>query len=127
MEEKLITYDTAKLAKEHGFDWKHTDFYIDKAKNGDYTDLPCVPQSFLQKWLRDKHNIYVTITQDFYTTGINFLCQVLIYDPTDDYNCTHKLSSGLYGDNHEFPTYEDALEFGLKLGFNKLDEICKNN
>lgn len=67
----------------------------------------------LQKWCREKHQIYVTITQDFYVPGINFLYQILIYDPTNEYNCLDKRSSGLYGDNGEYGTYEQALEEGL--------------
>ena len=47
MQEELISKETAKLAEEKGFDWKHSDFYIDKRVNGDLTSLPCVPQSLL--------------------------------------------------------------------------------
>ena len=44
---KPVDFSTAKLLKEKGFDWKHSDFYIDKRVNGDLTSLPCVPQSLL--------------------------------------------------------------------------------
>ena len=59
------------------------------------------------------YHLYITINQEFYETGINYLWQIFEYDPqiknaryidhiTDN-------STGLYGDNHEYPTYEEAL------------------
>ena len=48
MEEKIITFDTAKLAKEKGF-----------ANNSSPT------QSLLQKWLWEKHTIWVQSTPLF--------------------------------------------------------------
>jgi hypothetical protein len=70
-------------------------------------------RSLLQKWLRKKHNIHIIIDVDFYEEGINYMCQVLIYD-VNDIMYTSKKSTGQYGDNNEFPTYEEALEFGLQ-------------
>jgi hypothetical protein len=75
-------------------------------------------QSLLQKWLREVHNLHVIIQPEFYTTGINYCVQVLCYAPEledceDNNKCT-----GMYGDNGEYPTYEEALEFGLQLALN---------
>jgi hypothetical protein len=48
MEEQLVSLDTAKLAKEKGF--------------GNYSDSYLAPtQSFLQKWLREKHVLNIEI------------------------------------------------------------------
>lgn len=114
MKEKLISKSTAKLAKEKGFDEQHSDFYIDKTENGDFTDLPCVPQSILQKWLRDEHNMFVVVTPEFYKNGINHNVQIRTYDPDDEvlYSSITK-TTGMFGDDGEFETYEIALEFGL--------------
>ena len=66
----------------------------------------------IHKWLREVHNCYIKIVPEAYTTGINFNWQVLFYDPTD-IDCWSDTSTGLYGDNGEFPTYELALEAAL--------------
>lgn len=76
MKEQLITFDTAKLAKEKGF-WlpcykcyDNSQFLQDTSNDEDvvfkydYRTLPskdkylAPTQSLLQKWLREKHNIY---------------------------------------------------------------------
>lgn len=57
---------------------------------------------------REKHNIYIELTQDFYTTGVNYLWQILIYDK-EDKTCYDKRSTGLYGDNAEYETYYSSL------------------
>lgn len=76
-------------------------------------------QSEVQEWLRNKHNCFAVITPEAYTDGINWQSQVLFYD-NSSYDCWGDNSSGMYGDNGEFPTYEDALEFGLKLALERL-------
>jgi len=100
MNEQLISYETAELAKDKGFDEKHSDFYIDKRKNGDFTDLPCVPQSFLQKWLREKHGMHAAI-----------LPCLIPSDEVKYYIFRGKLT---WDWNELFNTYEDALEHRLK-------------
>lgn len=89
---------------------------VELSKNtlANYVSVPT--QSLLQKWLREKHNLYICISAEFYKTGINHTIQILCYNPNlaesgyyDDDKCT-----GMYGDNSEFKTYEDALEFGLQ-------------
>jgi hypothetical protein len=72
-----------------------------------------VPLSSLQNWIRDKLNFHVVITPEFYRTGINYNWQVLIYGITDK-SCYDDRSTGMYGDNGEYPTYEEALDAGLK-------------
>ena len=106
----LITKDTAKLAKELGFNDAHTDFYIDKKKNGDLTDLPAVPQSLLQKWLREKHNIQMFM-KPFYDSKekkTTFACDVTKIKQTGNVSINVK--------SQRCDTYEDALEEGLING-----------
>jgi hypothetical protein len=87
--------------------------------NADVVSIPeslgkgCLPDlELVQKWLREKHNIFVICTQEFYSDGINYLVQVFKYTPEKE-RCYE--GTMLYGDNAEFKTYEYSLEFGLKL------------
>ena len=67
MEEIRVSFETAKLAKEKGFDidcgWK-----LRKLENGSFTHtnsselgIEQPTQSLLQKWLREVHNINVLV------------------------------------------------------------------
>jgi hypothetical protein len=78
MEEQLITFETAKLAKEKGFDVECLNFYGKEITLGEFELFQCenrcsehknsnntisvsVPtQALLQKWLREEHKIEVT-------------------------------------------------------------------
>lgn len=145
MNEKLVSYKTAKLAKELGFDWKVLDHWTFSIENdtpyfnkgieiyGEYINhnepdiydenqyFSAPTQAHLQKWLRDTFNCHVRIVEEFYVIGINFNVQVLFYDPTcGNSDLLTNKTTGLYGDNAEFPTYEKALEFGLRLALLRL-------
>ena len=124
MKEQLVTKKTAKIAKEKGFsfsdvDLVHTDAYYTDGYlrnfyyNPEYALYLAPTQALLQKWLRDKHDIYIQMSEEFYIDGVNHLFQILIYDKNDK-DCTSKRSSGQYGDNNEYKTYEDALESALQ-------------
>ena len=131
MNEQLISLETAKLVKEKGFDIevktyfntkkfgnKPCEFYgllnandynywndkLKKNTNAGYISAPT--QSLLQKWLREKHNIYVFVyimeTSDgliYFDFGIKQVVNCLV----DKSNKPNK-----------FKTYEEALEEGLK-------------
>ena len=75
MEDTLVIFETAKLAKEKGFnagcdgrwyiepgsDWKYSKQGLFKCDNtGDSIARPT--QSLLQKWLRETHNINVWVS-----------------------------------------------------------------
>lgn len=59
------------------------------------------------------------MTPEAYDDGVNWNVQVLFYDATED-GCWARNSTVMFGDNGEFPTYEDALEFGLKIALERL-------
>jgi len=94
--EELITYETAKLAKEKGFKWKFNT--LDNYKLGQYSyferhdnktnviaishyeydttncsawknGIAAPTQSLLQRWLREEHNIHINIywDEEFYS------------------------------------------------------------
>jgi len=77
MDEVKINFETAKLAKEIGFDVPcNSYYYIDgKIKNNNrpwnrnmYINQYSLPtQSLLQKWLRDNHKTHIKIDYDWTT------------------------------------------------------------
>jgi hypothetical protein len=109
MEDQLISFETAKLAKEKGYDFENTWEYIDKMfrYKHDMTRF-LITQSLLQKWLREKHNIIITPKTDF----IAWECVVDHPDWTEellvDKIRTEKEPLGV------FYYYEEALEAGLQ-------------
>ena len=60
MEEQLISFETAKLAKEKGCN-------LENCTCGGYPDCICydkrISQSLLAKWLREKYDIEINITR----------------------------------------------------------------
>jgi len=116
VQEQLISFQTAKLAKEKGVDFNVEKIYdangilvtvfADKSfiENNNWYLAPT--QSLLQKWLREEHNIHIEISYDYITYDI------LISYPD---NVPIKLIS-LLGDNskYTFTKYEEALEEGLQ-------------
>ena len=126
MKEQLITSETARLAKEKGFDEKHSNFYVDEKENGGFTAMPCVPQSLLQKWLREVHRIEVAVIPAYSSLNLPEIGYALQEDKflgdnrllmflgivndqnsketgIDDYYCYHD-------------TWEEALEVILQEG-----------
>ena len=137
MEEQLVSLETAKLAKEKGFkelcfyyyneDGKLQESYLENGSSTDVefkvilTDLSdnynsnnfrikqfsSPTQSLLQKWLREVHNIHLTIfNHHAYTFKGNFYF-VIGYDLISSMN--NKLEPKKLSN-----TYEESLEIGLQ-------------
>lgn len=113
MEDELITYETAKLAKEKGFNikTKYRFFYNSALTTTEeyvgYKELYYAPtQSLLQKWLREKHNMLV-IAKHYKDNWYEYVIQNCII--TDDGRVWGK---DIESDKNE-TTYEQALEEGL--------------
>tara|TARA_R110002012_G_C11328222_1_gene576686 strand:- start:196 stop:495 length:300 start_codon:yes stop_codon:yes gene_type:complete len=90
MKEQLISFETAKLAKEKGFNWPCLCYRQKSAVIGDETILevmegekyydwnsyPQVPfysmptQSLLQKWLREVYNVHIQIYEEALEKGL---------------------------------------------------------
>lgn len=103
MEDKLITFKTAKLAKEKSFDFSER-YYNYDGKIEPIIGLvscayPAPTQSLLQRWLREKHNIH------FYIWFNELTKKFRIESNYPEY----KLDT-----DEEFDTYENALESGLQ-------------
>ena len=138
MEEQLISFETAKLAKEKGFNEYSIDGYnidgdlmtIDRSQesfffegasrkynnselegyNKEYNNsyefiIMCIAstQSLLQKWLREKHNIHISI----FSENNKFVLLINYYNESGD-EVEIWLHKGPYN------TYEEALEIGLQ-------------
>jgi hypothetical protein len=120
MKEQLITFETAKLAKEKGFDIPCKKRYLsDQYKVYSLANnrglqiigIQAPTQSLLQKWLRDKFKMDVQPictykTFRFYHLGIIFI------------NDKNQIDTILIKDegmqtNKLFNSYEEALEEGL--------------
>jgi len=127
MEEELVTFEIAKLAKEKGFNLKTEKFYIkngeihnyesydyyknkridfkdyfddwNKNNRGDEPDkrFSAPTQCLLQKWLREKHNTHIDIWYNVLTEKYRIEF-ISGSEPLED---------------RELKTYEEALEEGL--------------
>ncbi len=114
MKEQLISYKTAKLAKEKKFDLNchyaqfvedEEPIYNESAHNWNlYEEGYSVPtQSSLQKWLREVHKLSVEVFSDetHWEVIVEKLPSYSAYDSE-------------YSSDDKFNTYEEALEEGLK-------------
>jgi hypothetical protein len=133
MKEELITFETAKLAKEKGFTrGKYNfDFYkpdgnvlhmIDFSSEFVKFCIPYSTQSLLQKWLREVHGINIFMTFKPNIKKWDFIPYFMSMDGKEyiKYNSEY---TKIYNERR-FDTYEEALETGLQEAL-KLIEIVK--
>jgi hypothetical protein len=130
MKEQIVSFETAKLAKEKGFDVPimqmlqvyhittgKIDMYLTSNRvsnwnDNKYVEICSAPtQSLLQKWLREVHNIHIIVflnseKQYFSDVYQNFQLPV-------DSEELHSLLSG-----RVYKSYEDALEAALQEALN---------
>lgn len=115
MEETLISFETAKLAKEKDFkfrcDWvynqqgdKKINYLIE---NNEIHQAPT--QSILQRWLREGHNVHCLITP-FVLGGVTK------YEASTLYEWAEEEWTPNIDKDSIFNTYEEALEDALKTG-----------
>lgn len=116
IEEQFVSFYTAKLLKEAGFNETCRYSYDNVGgfrwfKIGGSTPkgwVPCPTQALAARWLREAHGIHVCI--DVNASG-------WYYDLCKSDNGTHILWSSYQGPNDggEWDSYEEALEAGLKI------------
>ena len=116
MKEELITFKTAKLAKEVGFhQYENVNFFTKEGKeiidyykknyNKASIHIARPTQSLLQRWLREKHGIDVWASPYWITS---------IGKTTKGYEVNIIAKKGNESQNNVgFITYEEALEAGL--------------
>ena len=84
MKEQLINFETAKSAKEKGVKLDINGLYwedgsYDSGENAlvyeEFQDVMSAPtQSLLQKWLREVHDIFISIKIFAFYSNISYLC-----------------------------------------------------
>lgn len=142
MQEQLVSFEVAQLLKDKGFDLECLHFYC-KNNTCNYLDIPtrysfevnanqeqirngiidnfgygltwsAPTQSLAQKWLREVHNIHISVW--FNTLTEKYRPE----SPNDNLDF-------IIGNNGEFKTYEEALEFSLKQALILIKDELNNN
>lgn len=118
MEEQYITFETADLAQEKGFNIRCEYFYNEGSgwklqsdsilRTGKDEFLEAPTQSQLQKWLRDEKDIFVNVEPIRHNEKIKYSALVLSLKGNDS-----KLELLLDGFTM-YSSYEDAIEEGLQ-------------
>lgn len=117
MTEQRVTLETAKLAKEKGFDIPSGKLYRETTSehyliNPEYAydfDIPAPTQSLLQKWLREVYNISVEV----------YICNGIWISEVININNEQLLFDNSHKD---FNTFELALESGLQEALKLIPE-----
>jgi len=129
MKESLISIETAKLAKEKGFDipviWgfqneNSNSLYVKSFeephcynKRGYYS---APTQTLLQKWLREKYDIWVLPIRNLPYPHNSWIANIE-YQRKDPQNKKYKVKHEIYPNEYrgveKSGTYEDVLEAGL--------------
>ena len=118
IEEQYVSFETAKLLKEKGFNVATSTFYNPKKDlnvhvnsckicyNAASVYFSAPTQAMACRWLREKHNLHIEIQFGRYEGKTWFSANIIPMD--DRYLITD--------DNFliEHPTYEDALEYSIK-------------
>lgn len=143
MKEQFITFETAKLAKEKGFDIPTIQFYTSGKKaylseaedymteryaesnwnngRGSYPTEPekvscsAPTQSLLQKWLREQYSIYVTVLPYRDSEAEIELCfYYSLIQGSEELDDILCNEDHLGASSENFDSYEKALEKGLQ-------------
>lgn len=124
-----ITVDGSKITHVDMATYGETDevgVMIHTEEEFDLTD-----EAFLircQRMLRERYDLHIIITPDFYKDGINYNWQILEYNPNADNDDYYgKNTTGQYGDNGEYDTYGKALEAALKRGWKITKGKCPDD
>lgn len=132
MVDELITFETAKLAKEKGFNIIYNVAYCEqgilRSCNPDFNLVGyhnqglatlAPTQSLLQKWLREKHNVIIDVQLD-QTSYPKYCFNVYKYEDFGNWEDIDNPDWGLYS------TYEKAVEDALKLGLKSLLKVTND-
>lgn len=133
MKEELISFETAKLAKEKGFSEKTMYWHYIEEGNYDPINSAIIPtdfnerfgdryslptQSLLQKWLREEYEIHVYITpygkrvkEKFEEWSVSMIRELKL---SSEENHMNHWDDRKFWDSVTFKTYELALEKGLQ-------------
>lgn len=127
--EQFVTLETARLAKQAGFDWECWAYWLSDYANGeieqkapfenravpyDYNNEPgaryrrgdmfsAPTQSVLQRWLRELHNLIIVV-KPYY--GKEVVYGYIIYQEAE--GCIKRIEDGIVDRSYE-PTLEVAV------------------
>ena len=122
IKETYVSFETAKLLKEKGFDDKVSTHYLvhpsgfpeffdkkDEFVNPEDVWLKCPTHQMVMKWLREVHNIFIDISSRFSKNAdkdvcFSYSCKKLI----DTYKSSYEIGDG------EWLNYEEACEAAIK-------------
>ena len=132
MQDQLISFQLAKLAKEKGLDLNLSNFYCSNYKglcteSEEFLLVESLPnviydcnnefdegeryssptQSLLQKWVREKYNLIVLSVPFYDNTSGECVLKGYVYSIFNSSSFEPDISDS------DFKTYEDALEAGL--------------
>jgi hypothetical protein len=110
MEEQLISFETAKLAKEKGFNiiQRIITVYDRDTLEETQNDEHGITQSLLQKWLRKEHKIHIEVEHSYRDLSHY---SFHIYKTWEEYS--KKMMKTFNDELIHFDSYESALEQGL--------------
>ena len=120
--ECYVSFETAVLLRDKGFDWpclnryvmgvfvenKHLEvqgYYINSKTEEEVIAAPTLQVAM--KWLREKHNLVVNPV-GHYSNGVLDKWEADIYTLDSGIDATYNASGHIYGE-----TYEDAVEAGI--------------
>lgn len=117
----LVSFETATLAKEIGFDipcWDYFNYegneerWKDKSRINLTTvaDVARPTQEVLKTWLQEKHNISIRIDNQTYLGSNRIICYYVLV------NEEYVLNKNTIDDIQDFKTYEEGLEEGIRVG-----------
>lgn len=122
IEEQYVSFETAKLAKEKGFDIptrygfseRRSLVRVDTSDNWNQDkELYSRPtQSLLARWLRENYGLFIEVTVDF----IRLIreCDYAKYYPIYYYKIVNLNNADYTNNKEEFHSYEEAMEAGLR-------------
>jgi hypothetical protein len=124
MTDQLISFETAKLAKEKGFSsysdcaylgTKHIESGIDMSNENHKEDSWCEAptQSLLQRWLREEHWIHV-VPECRSSAGLYFVWIFKMHSSSTHTKTGKGATAQRIGNYQLNYTYEEALEIGLQ-------------
>ena len=129
IEESYVSFDTAKLLKEAGFEANLKTIYVEEEKdewafwdssakrnNYNYFDdtIACPTQALAARWLREVYGLHVMISP-YYDCSVNADGEIVDKRMYWGYMILYAATGNLAEDNDErFDNYEQALEAGLQ-------------
>ena len=117
--EDYVSFETAKLLKEKGFDQNCATYYLDgqvwRHYHGEVIpkgkQIYAAPtQAMAMKWLREVHHLYIQVMLDSWALGGHTGYYVVIQNTTSDFEMM--LQDAL--DDVFYNTYEEACEAAIK-------------